>query len=270
VKYFQCSASPAPASTNTYGPHVSSHLSCIQPTYGLRILILLLLVSLGAYSRTADAQTAYAPGGLIIHPTAFTSPRNSFFLYSAAFTEESSATSSLYPTSLSYSPTDNLQVSAILAYHQSANLPSHSHIGTFDKLQLVPDAPNHPAFAISYAYVANDFRETSVSGVASHNFTRNKHPLLTLHLGAEWMKVPPYAGSKQDTSGFVGLEVPLSRLWTVFGETGTRLDFDTASATSFGVMYHARHSPDFTLGFLNTGSSKDLRFFFGVGYPFGG
>lgn len=232
-------------------------------------ILLFGMLCLGGFAGTARAQTAYVPGGLIMHPTAFTPRRNAFCLYAAAFTQNEEVTESHYPVSLSYSPTDNLQISFLTAYHQAAIKPTHTHLGGFLKYQLVPDTASHPAVALAFSYVPRDFLETAVVGVVSHRFALKKRPLLALHLGAKWVKIPDFDGGSQDASGFLGVGVPLSRNWDLIGEASTRLSFDRASATSFGAMYHPRRGADFTLGFVNTGASKDLRVFFGVGYPFG-
>ena len=104
-------------------------------------ILLLGLACMGASGGTAGAQTAYVPGGLIMHPTAFTPRRNSIFFYGAAFTQNENVTESHYPVTLSYSPTDNLQVSFLTAYHQAATKPTHTHLGGFVKYQLLPDLP---------------------------------------------------------------------------------------------------------------------------------
>ena len=101
-----------------------------------------LLVCL-CFGGSARAQTAYAPGGLFVHPTAFTSHRGALSLYAAGFDqyEDEGRQENYIPVSLSYSPTDRWQISALAAYHDGFDHPRHIHLGAFTKYQLVPDAP---------------------------------------------------------------------------------------------------------------------------------
>ena len=250
-------------------------LACHRKPYKTRINILPLLLffalSLCGARSIVHAQAAYFPGGLLVHPTAFTPPRNATSIYMAGFTQKVDGMSmSFYPLSLSYSPTDQLQVSAITAYHQDADTPTHTHIGGFVKYQLLPDTKVHPAVAVTAAYVAHDHFESTLTGVASHALTHRGRVVTTLHLGAKWLRTPHDFGGQSDIGGFIGAEVPLSRQWTLVGETSTRFRFEPSAASSIGVMYHSKRAPDITIGFVNGGRSDSLRFFFGVGYPFGG
>src|SRR5258708_5420337 len=93
------------------------------------VLLLFSLLVLGSGS-AARAQTAYAPGGLFVHPTAYTPRAKQFSLYAATFTQDQAQgiNNSYYPLSFTYTPTDRLQVTALLAYHQAADGPSHTHM----------------------------------------------------------------------------------------------------------------------------------------------
>jgi len=217
------------------------------------------------------AQTPYAPGGLFVHPTAFTPPAHKFSTYAAAFTqdEKSGETGSFYPFSITYTPTDRLQVSALVTYHQEKGEASHTHLGTFLKYQILPDTSHSPAFAIAGGYTGNDHLESSIAGVVSHRFLRGNRVVTTLHTGVKWGRTSDAEGNASDFGGFVGAQLPLSREWDLVGETSTRFKFDIAAASSIGVMYHTRSGTGISIGFVNGGRSKSLRFFFGVGFPLG-
>src|SRR5438105_3861830 len=53
------------------------------------------------------------------------------------------------------------------------------------KYQVVPDAPSHPAFALTGSYLPHDHLESSVAGVFSHGFAAGRRVLAVLHLGAK-------------------------------------------------------------------------------------
>lgn len=247
-------------------------LSRLMTTATHRLAITMLcLAALGTWTPAARAQTAYAPGGLFIHPTAFTPPAHEFSIYAAAFTQDEAGGSneSYYPLSLTYTPTDRLQVSGLYVYHQGRNEPSHSHVGTFLKYQLTPDTRSHPALALAGAYAGNDHLESMVAGVMSHAFLRGNRVLTTLHLGVKWGREADKAGGVDDVGGFLGAQVPLNRQWDLVGESSTRLKFDRSSASSIGLMYHNRAGNGISVGLVNGGRSSRMKFFFGVALPLG-
>jgi len=217
------------------------------------------------------AQTPYAPGGLFVHPTAFTSRAHQFSVYAAAFTqdEQRGINNSYYPLTLTYTPTNQLQISALAAYHQASDDPSHTHLGGFVKYQLVQDTIRHPAFAIGGAYVGNDHLESSAFAVASHAFRARGRVATVLHLGAKWGRTKEEQGGVDDFGGFVGLQVPVAKEWDIVGETSTRLKFDAASASSIGFMYHNRSGVGVSLALVNGGRSSRMKPFIGVGFLVG-
>jgi hypothetical protein len=237
-----------------------------------RIVPLLLFALLICRSSQAvHAQTAYAPGGLFVHPTAYTPRAHQFSTYAAAFTQDQALgiNNSYYPLSFTYSPTDKLQVSALAVYHQAADDPSHTHLGTFLKYQFLPDTSSHPAFAITGSYIPGDHLESTVAGVVSHRFVHNGRVLTTAHLGIKWGRTSDEERGRDDVGGFVGLQVPLNREWNLVGETSTRLKFDRSSATSIGVMYQPRHGIGLSIALVNGGRSSRMKPFFGVAFPLG-
>jgi hypothetical protein len=249
----------------------SNHTPSTRPLRGLwPAAALCSLLAIGP-EIAARAQTAYAPGGLFVHPTAFTPKAHQYSIYTAAFTQDQAlgVNHSYYPFSLSYSPSDRLQVSGLLAYHQAADDPSHTHLGTFLKYQILPDTRKSPAFAIAGAYVGHDHLESSIAGVFSHAFLRGTRIVATLHAGAKWGRTGEEDGNRDDVGGFIGAQLPVSRQWSLVGETSTRFKFDRSAASSIGVMYETPHGPDISIGLVNGGRSSRMKFFFGVGYPFG-
>jgi hypothetical protein len=232
----------------------------------LAALLLGVVVSL-----PARAQTPYAPGGLFVHPTAFTPPPHQFSIYAAAFTQDEAGGSneSYYPLSVTYTPTDRLQVSALMAYHQGSNEASHTHLGGFLKYQLTPDTRTHPAFALAGGYAGRDHLESTVAGVASHAFLNGNRIVTTLHMGVKWGRESDNNGGQDDVGAFVGAQIPLSREWGLVGETSTRFKFDRSAASSIGFMYHTRRGTGISVGLVNGGRSSRMKLFFGVGFPLG-
>ncbi len=219
--------------------------------------------------RSAQAQSVYSPGGLFIHPTAYTPPSHQFSAYAAAFTQDEAAgrSQAYFPLALTYAPTDKLQVSAMAVYHEGKNTASYGHFGAFVKYQLLSDTPSHPAFALSGAYIGHDELESSIAGVFSRTFARQGRVFATLHLGVKWGRSSDGNGGASDFSGFFGAQIPLSREWNLVGETSSRLKFERSSASSVGFMYQTRKGLGISLGMVNSGRSSRMNPFFGVGIP---
>jgi hypothetical protein len=224
-----------------------------------------------AAALSGRAQTPYAPGGLFVHPTAFIPKAHQFSTYMAVFTQDEgpAENSTYYPLSLTYTPTDRMQVSALATYHQDTDEPSHTHLGAFLKYQILPDTLRTPALAIAGGYSGNDHLESTVSAIVSHRFLSGKRVAVTLHTGVKWGRTSDNEGGMDDVGGFIGAQVPITREWDLVGEASTRLKFDLAAASSIGVMYHTRGGTGISLGLVNSGRSKSPRLFFGVGFPLG-
>ena len=232
--------------------------------------LFVLLVAL-AFSRPARAQTAYAPGGLFVHPTAYTPKRDSFSMYAAGFNqrEDAGMQDNYIPISFTYSPTNRLAVSALGIYHDGFDHPRHIHLGSFIKYQLTPDSATRPAIAITGAYVGHDHLEEALAGVVSHAFVSRQHVYFIAHTGVKWGQTAE-SGHPNDFGAFTGLEVPLNRQFRLVGEYSTRLKFDRAPASSIGIMWRAQNGSGITVGVANTGRSSSMGFFFGVGLSLGG
>jgi hypothetical protein len=228
------------------------------------------LIALGIGS-SAQAQTAYTPGGLFVHPTAFLPPAHQFSVYAAAFTQdqEMGINASYYPLSLNYTATDRLQVSALVVYHNMQDMPPHTHLGAFLKYQIAPQTASHPAFAIAGSYVGKDMQESMVSGVASQRFTLHGRLVTIAHLGIKWGRTSDDDGNRTDVGGYTGVELPINRQWNIVGEISTRMKFDRAGASSIGLMYHARSGLGISLAVVNNGRSSRMKPFIGVGFPIG-
>lgn len=236
--------------------------------HAARLVTAILAGSIGP----AGAQTAYAPGGLFVHPTAFVPQVKRLRLYAAGFDqyEVQDRQNEYFPVSLTYVPTRQLQLSGLLIYHEGFDHPRHFHEGAFVKYQFTPDTPRSPALAVSAAYVGNDWLQESVAGIASHRFVHNRRPLLTLSAGPKWGERGGEGGGATDVGAFAGVQVPLGRGFNLVGEDATRFSFDRAPASSIGLMWSGRSGTGITLGFANGGRSARMGFFFGIGIGIGG
>lgn len=227
----------------------------------------LLLV---AGSRPGAAQTAYGPGGLFIHPTAFVRPSGAATLNISWFEQKlpGSPTASWLPVSLTAGVGGRAEVGAI--YVNRLDLSSGgSSGGVFAKVQLMPDSANRPAVALAASYLGGGIQLSSVSAVASHRFGEGTRSI-TGHFGAQWARRADIPVSRDDTGLFAGVEIPLSRRLSLVGEYGTRFDFDYKERSALGLVWRGARGYQIGVGAVNVGRSRDQRFFVGVGFPLGG
>ena len=235
---------------------------------GLWLAVPFLLLSLRAQS-----QTLYGPGGLFVHPTAFTPRRGVFQFNLSYFTQKADGETQgeYFPYSLAYSPTNRLEIGALYLHHRSGQNERDSG-GAFAKLQLLADGPAHPAVALVGSILGGEFRQGSLAAVASHNFRRGDHVLFMLHAGLQLTRWQDNNSPSPSTSlsAFTGLVIPLKYGFSLLGEVGSRFAFDNKETSGFGIQYTSRGGYMLGVGFVNTGRGDDNRFFVGVGFPSGG
>jgi hypothetical protein len=224
-----------------------------------------------AACRPGAAQTFYGSSGLLVHPSAFISKPGTMGLNVTVLTQKFGSNTDTYiPSSLFYTLNRRLEIGAIYVRHIEDAGHSHGHAGGFAKYQLLPDSPHHPAFALSGSYRNGDWLESYVAGTFSHHFERHGHTLLIAHTGVQWGRSKTQLGPQSDVGGFFGLEYPVAPRLRLIGETSTQFSFEFNPASAIGLAWDAPNGSHVALGFVNIGRSDSNRFFFGVGYPFGG
>jgi hypothetical protein len=229
---------------------------------------LVLLLGMGSPGR---AQSFYGATGLFVHPSALPAQRGALNLNVTVLTQKLGNDIDTYvPSSLSYALTGRAEIGALYVRHTGPERHPHGHVGGFTKYQFVPDAPGHPAVALTGSFRNGDALEWLFEGVVSHSFQRNSRTLVIAHTGVKWGRSNAHLDHQTDVAGFVGLELPLVQRLRLVGETSTRFDFEPAAASSIGLMWNAPNGSHVGLGFVNIGRSDNVRFFFGVGYPIGG
>jgi hypothetical protein len=219
----------------------------------------------------AQAQTAYGPGGLFIHPTATVPSRGALDLNLSWYTQriEGQPTTQWIPVSVAYSATDRFQVGPLFL-ERLVKDRSRASGGLFARYLLTPDGLHHPAVALAGNFYAGDVRLASVSLVSSHAFRQRDRSLFTVHLGAQWARRSDIPRAQDSLSGFVALEAPLSQNFAAVAEYGTRFSFDYKERSALGVVWRPKGGLQVGVGFVNTGRSSENGFFVGVGYPLGG
>src|ERR1051325_6644710 len=151
--------------------------------------IMTALVFFGA--RPCTAQSFYGPGGLFVHPSAYTAPAHTYALNATWGSQsEYGARDEYQPITFSSGLTDRLEAGALVLFHHGEDTHRHAHFGIFSKMQLLPERLSHPAFAIGGLYRHTDALETTAFAVASKGFTSGSRSLFTAHLGAKYGRQP--------------------------------------------------------------------------------
>jgi hypothetical protein len=218
-----------------------------------------------------EAQTFYGASGLFVHPTAFVGRPQSLVLNVTVGKQsrDSGNRDTYIPVSLAYTPSNRLEVGALYVTRRGTNRTRH-HEGAFAKYQLLADSRTLPAFAIAVTYRHDDDLEWLVNGALSHNFIVKGKTVVTGHAGVKWARSSADFDHRQDSSEYVGVEVPLASRLRLVGETSTRFRFEVAAASSIGLMWSAPNGANLGVGFVNLGRGVGRRLFVGVGYPLGG
>lgn len=227
----------------------------------------LLTVALTCLATAVQAQTVYGPGGLFVHPSAFTPARGTFNLNASYFlqTEKGSGNTEWQPTSLTYSPTNQLQLGASLVRRHTP-LNHGDSGGVFAKYLLLAGTKEQPtSVSLVGSYLAPGIQQSSVSLVASRDFKEGELTRYTGHVGLQWAR----RGTQDGLAAFVGAQAALSPSVSLLAEYGTRFSFNVKAATSIGVVWMGR-GQSLGIGYVNPGGSQNSHFFIGAGYPLGG
>jgi hypothetical protein len=236
-------------------------------------IVALLVFSLFLFGSTrATCQTAYGPGGLFIHPSAFIRKPGSTSLNVSWFEQKARKArhNSWLPISLAHGLNDRTEV-GVLYVHRFDNKNVESSGGVFAKYQLMPDSDHSPAIAIAGSYLGGGMQLSSASLVASHKFgPKDDWRGLIGHVGVQWARRADAARTRDDADPFIGLEAPLSPRVSLVGEFGTRFVFDYKERSSIGLVYRGDNGYQIGVGAVNIGRSSRNDFFIGVGFPLGG
>ncbi len=234
-----------------------------------RLFPFLALAIIGA-ATSAGAQTIYGPGGLFIHPTAFTARRGATGLNVSWFTQEPKVgpKTEWLPVALTHAFTSQDEAGALYVDRRSPSGHTSSG-GAFYKHQFLPDTDSRPAFALSASYIGGNIQLSSVSGIASHRLAPSGKNGITLHLGAQWVRRADIPVTQDDLSAFVGAELPLSHGLRLVGDVGTRLKFDRSATSGAGLVWSSPRGLNLGVGYVNAGRGDNNRFFIGIGYPIG-
>ena len=218
----------------------------------------------------AGAQTIYGPGGLFVHPTAFTAHRGATGMNVTWFTQERNGgpRTEWLPVALTHAFTSQDEAGVLFIDRRTPSGHTSSG-GAFFKHQFLQDSDSRPAVAIAASYIGGDIQLSSLSGILSHRLAQTGKQGITVHLGAQWVRRADIPVTQDDFAAFVGAELPLSREFRLVGDVGTRLKFDRSATSGVGIIWSSPHGFNLGIGYVNAGRGDNNRFFIGIGYPIG-
>src|ERR1043166_4958862 len=114
------------------------------------------ILMLGFAGTIASGQTVYGPGGLFIHPTAFTPSKDATGINVSYFTQKiGAARTEWIPVSLTYSPENRIELGALYV-NRLARSEHRDSGGAFAKFQFLEPKDRRPAIAIAASYIGGD------------------------------------------------------------------------------------------------------------------
>ena len=226
-----------------------------------------ILAMVGVLPSAARAQTVYGPGGLFVHPSAFT-PQLGIRANLSWFTQERNGLESQWiPASVIYSADGRTEFGA-LHVSRRASGKERSSGGFFGRYQFRKESVLGPGIAVVGSYLGGDVQQSSVSAVGSWRVPAARG--LAVHSGFQWVRRADLPDTQSDLSRFIALDVPLGRGLRLVGELGSRLKFHRKEASAIGLMWSDHRGFSLGAGFVNTGRSDSARPFIGAGYTIGG
>jgi len=237
-----------------------------------RCFALFAAIAIASIVTPSSAQTVYGQGGLFLHPSALVRPAGSVNFGVSYYTQNNSPKpdSEWNPFSLAYGASTQLEVGLTAIHHRAPALGEFWNAGPFARFQLWPDSPTRPAVGFATSNIPNEFRQTTISGVVSHQFGSSPAGGITLHTGVEWVRTSGNTGHQSDAAGFIGIQIPVARNLGLIGETSTKLKFERTHASAAGLIWTPPGGFSLAVGWVNNGRSNSNEFFVGAGYPIGG
>jgi len=234
---------------------------------GIRICGGLLLAAI--VGAPAFAQTAYGPGGMLVHPGALVRDKGSWDI-GLSWLKQTRAgkTSEWTPFSVAGGVTDRLEIGAQVIRRRAGSVDSESG-GLFARWRLRDAGEKSPALALVASHVAGPIGLSSLSLASTWKPTGLPKGTL-VHAGLQGALRTDGPSDHGDARPFLGIQVPLAPAFTLTAEAGARFRFDPSARTGLGIGWTGTDGRKLTVGWANTGRAADAGFFVGVGYPIGG
>ncbi len=217
----------------------------------------------------ARAQTAYGPGGMLVHPGALVRSKRTWDVGLSWFEQDRNGKHTEWaPLSVAGGLTDRLEVGAQLIRRKAGAVVSENG-GLFARYRLRDAGAGAPALALVASHVGGPISLSSLS--LASTWTPNGLPTGTLvHAGIQGALRADGPTDRSDVRPYVGIQLPLAGPFTLTAEAGARFRFDPSARTGLGVGWTGADGRKITVGWANTGRAASDGFFVGVGYPIGG
>ncbi|MFM7322637.1 MAG: hypothetical protein ACKO5K_14095 [Armatimonadota bacterium] len=217
----------------------------------------------------ACAQTAYGPGGMLVHPGALVRPKQTWDV-GLSWVEQvrNGKHSEWAPLAVTGGLTDRLEVGAQLIRRRAGTVVSENG-GLFARYRLRDSGEGRPALALVASHVGGPIALSSLS--LASTWSPAGLPKGTLvHAGIQGALRADGPTDRSDVRPYVGIQLPIAGPFSLTAEAGARFRFDPSARTGLGVGWTGADGRKLTVGWANTGRAANAGFFVGVGYPIGG
>lgn len=224
---------------------------------------------LAACGHEAGAQSAYGPGGLLVHPTAVVRPAGATDAGLSWFRQERPGIGNEWSPFTVVSGIDGRTEAGLQWVRRTTKGMSSNNGGLFVKHRLMDARPNSPAVAVVASHIGGPIALTSLALAGTWSPAGLPAGAL-VHGGIQWARRADLATNPTDVQPYVGLQWPVAPGLSVLAEAGPRFSFDPKARLGAGLMWTMPSGGQLAVGAVNIGRSDNPGLFVGVGYPIGG
>lgn len=226
-------------------------------------------VAWGVTASGVRAQSAYGPGGLMVHPGALVRGKGETNAGMSWFRQERGGIGNEWSPFTVVGGIDGRTEVGLQWVRRVTRGASADNAGFFAKVRVVDPAPGRPAVAFVASQIGGPISLTSMA-VASTWEVPGAPAGTLVHAGLQWAQRADLSPRRSDTQPYLGVQIPVVNRLGFVAETGSRFSFDPKARLGAGLVWNAPTGTQVAVGAVNIGRSDDPGVFIGVGYPIGG
>ncbi len=228
-----------------------------------------ILTFLIALAGRASAQSAYGPGGLLVHPSALVRGPGETNVGMSWFRQERAGVGNEWSPFTLVRGIDGRSEVGLQWVRRVSRGTAADNAGFFAKVRLIDPVRDRPAVAVVASHIGGPISLTSVA-LASTWAVPGAPAGTLVHAGLQWAQRADLSPRRSDTQPYLGVQIPVVNRLGFVAETGSRFSFDPKARLGAGLVWNAPSGPQVAVGAVNIGRSDDPGMFIGVGYPIGG
>ena len=236
---------------------------------GRRVGVVLAVPAILGGSGAAFAQSAYGPGGMMVHPSALVRGKGDTTAGLSWFRQERSGVGNEWSPFTVVAGIDGKSEVGVQWVRRVTRGGSADNGGLFAKVRLLEPSDGRPALALVASHVGGPISLTSFSLASTWSVPGAPDGTL-VHAGLQWAQRADLSPRRSDTQPYLGVQIPVAQRLNALAEVGSKFAFDPKARLGLGLSWTTPGGPQVTGGVVNIGRSDNPGLFFGVGYPIGG